>query len=152
MEIESELRQMRDLLEAQAKQLQEQQQKMNQLEEQLKASQPGLTAETPAATPVATAAPESAAPNSVGPVGPVTGAVAAAQPAQEKNPEEPASLHYKGVTITPGGFMAAETVWRQKALSADVNTPFNSVLLSMAHQTRMFPNLTLPVVSRDLAC
>jgi len=126
MEVESELRQMRDLLEAQAKQLHEQQQKMNELEERLKASEPGLTGDSPAAAPVATAAPESAAPSSVGPVGPVTGAVAAAQPAQEKNPDEPLALHYKGVTITPGGFMAAETVWRQKALSADVNTPFNS--------------------------
>ncbi|HEY6442894.1 MAG TPA: hypothetical protein VIY66_06090 [Candidatus Acidoferrales bacterium] len=127
IEIESELRQMRDLLEAQAKQLQEQQQKMNLLEEQLKASQPGLTAESPASAPVATAAPESAAPNSVGPVGPVTGAVAAAQPPQEKNPEEPTSIHYKGITLTPGGFMAAETVWRQKALAADVNTPLNGI-------------------------
>ena len=125
MEVESELRQMRDLLEAQSKQLQEQQQKMNELEERLKASQPGLITESPAPAAVAAASPGNAA-NSVGPVGPATGVVAAAQPAQEKNPDEPASLHYKGVTITPGGFMAAETVWRQKALSADVNTPFNS--------------------------
>ena len=35
----------------------------------------------------------------------------------------PASIAYKGVTLTPGGFMAAETVWRQKALGADINTP-----------------------------
>jgi hypothetical protein len=36
-------------------------------------------------------------------------------------------LHFKGITLTPGGFMAAETVWRQKALASDINTPFNSV-------------------------
>jgi hypothetical protein len=41
--------------------------------------------------------------------------------------ESPLALHYKGITITPGGFLAAETVWRQKALASDVNTPFNSV-------------------------
>ena len=41
--------------------------------------------------------------------------------------ESPAAIHYKGITITPGGFVAAETVWRQRALSADINTPFNSV-------------------------
>lgn len=136
MEVESELRQMRDLLEAQAKQLQEQQQKMNQLEEQLKASQPGLITESPVAASAA-ASPRDAA-NSVGPVGPVTGAVAAAKPSQEKNPDEPTSLHFKGITLTPGGFMAAESVWRQRALSADVNTPFNSVPFagsSMAHTT-----------------
>jgi hypothetical protein len=41
--------------------------------------------------------------------------------------ESPLALHFKGITLTPGGFMAAETVWRQKALASDVNTPFNSV-------------------------
>src|SRR5262249_53463512 len=41
--------------------------------------------------------------------------------------ESPLALHYKGITITPGGFIAAETVWRQHALGADVNTPFNSI-------------------------
>src|ERR1700741_5020359 len=44
--------------------------------------------------------------------------------------ESPAAIHYKGVTITPGGFVAAETVWRQRATSADINTPFNSVPFS----------------------
>jgi hypothetical protein len=129
MEVESELRQMRDLLEAQAKQLQEQQQKMNQLEERLKASQPGLI---PSAAPVAAAAPASTASAAVGPVGPVTGAVAA-EPPQGKGSDEPTSISFKGVTLTPGGFFAAESAWRQKALSADVNTPFNSVPYSGAN-------------------
>jgi hypothetical protein len=59
--------------------------------------------------------------------------VAAAQPAQKEDPDEPTSLHFKGVTLTPGGFFAAESAWRQKALSADVNTPFNSVPYSGAN-------------------
>jgi hypothetical protein len=41
--------------------------------------------------------------------------------------ESPLAIHYKGVTITPGGFLAAESVWRQKAMASDVNTPFNSI-------------------------
>lgn len=41
--------------------------------------------------------------------------------------DNPVALHYKGITITPGGFLAAETVWRQHALGADINTPFNSI-------------------------
>jgi hypothetical protein len=45
----------------------------------------------------------------------------------QKEIESPLSLHYKGVTITPGGFLAAETVWRSHALGADINTPFNSI-------------------------
>jgi hypothetical protein len=46
---------------------------------------------------------------------------------EEPKPIEPVALHFKGITLTPVGFAAAETVWRQRALSADVNTPFNSL-------------------------
>jgi hypothetical protein len=41
--------------------------------------------------------------------------------------ESPLALHYKGITITPGGFLAAETVTRTKAESADINTNFNGI-------------------------
>ncbi len=120
MEVAAELQQLRDLLESQAKQLQQQQARMELLEEQLKASAAAKTA--------LAADPANADPSGIGPV---TGVVASSNPSnlaasQDKKPDEPTSLHYKGVTITPGGFMAAETVWRQKALSADVNTPFGS--------------------------
>jgi hypothetical protein len=40
--------------------------------------------------------------------------------------ESPLALHYKGVTITPVAFFAAESVYRQRSLNSDVNTPFNS--------------------------
>src|SRR5260370_4863573 len=38
--------------------------------------------------------------------------------------ESPVSIHYKGITLTPGGFLAAETVTRTRATSGDINTPF----------------------------
>jgi len=41
--------------------------------------------------------------------------------------ESPLAIHFKGVTLTPGGFLAAETVYRNRALGSDINTPFNSV-------------------------
>jgi hypothetical protein len=41
--------------------------------------------------------------------------------------ESPATIHYKGITITPGGFLAAETVYRNRAASADINTPFTGI-------------------------
>ncbi len=41
--------------------------------------------------------------------------------------ESPMALHFKGVTLTPGGFLAGETVYRNRALGSDINTPFNSV-------------------------
>jgi hypothetical protein len=39
----------------------------------------------------------------------------------------PDVLHYKGITLTPGGFAAAETVWRAKATGGDIPTAFNAI-------------------------
>jgi len=39
----------------------------------------------------------------------------------------PTTIRFKGVNITPGGFIEAATVNRQRAESADINTPFNSI-------------------------
>jgi len=44
--------------------------------------------------------------------------------AEEKGPT---TIRFKGVNITPGGFIAAETVNRQRAESADINTQFNGI-------------------------
>lgn len=41
--------------------------------------------------------------------------------------ESPLAIHYKGVTITPGAFLAAETVTRQRGMGSDVNTPYASI-------------------------
>jgi hypothetical protein len=49
--------------------------------------------------------------------------------------EPPTTLHFKGVTLTPGGFFAAEFVRRSRALGADINTPFNSVTMPGASQS-----------------
>ncbi len=43
----------------------------------------------------------------------------------QKAIEEPTAIRYKGVTITPGGFLAGETVWRQRTLNADIYTNWN---------------------------
>jgi hypothetical protein len=40
--------------------------------------------------------------------------------------ESPLTIRYKGVEITPVGFFAGESVYRQRSLNSDVNTPFNS--------------------------
>ncbi len=44
-----------------------------------------------------------------------------------KEEKGPTTIRFKGVNITPGGFIAAETVNRQRAESADINTPFNAI-------------------------
>jgi hypothetical protein len=51
--------------------------------------------------------------------------------------ESPLAIHYKGVTITPGGFLAGETVWRSHALGADINTPFSTIPFDGAAQSHM---------------
>jgi uncharacterized coiled-coil protein SlyX len=49
--------------------------------------------------------------------------------------ESPLAIHYKGINITPGGFLAAEFVRRTRALAADINTPFNSLTMPGASQS-----------------
>lgn len=44
----------------------------------------------------------------------------------KKEVDSPMALHYKGITLTPGGFIAGESVWRQRALNADIYTPYNA--------------------------
>ncbi|MGC2327174.1 MAG: hypothetical protein WA604_10720, partial [Candidatus Sulfotelmatobacter sp.] len=51
--------------------------------------------------------------------------------------ETPMALRYKGITITPGGFLAAEFVRRSRALGSDINTPFNSLTMPGASQSNM---------------
>jgi hypothetical protein len=41
--------------------------------------------------------------------------------------ESPSTIHFKGMSLTPGGFLAAETVFRNRAASADINTPFTGI-------------------------
>lgn len=59
------------------------------------------------------------------------------QETQKAVSEPPTTLHFRGITITPGGFLAAETVWRSRALAADVNTPFNNITMPGASQSNM---------------
>ena len=138
--LENELQQLRDLLIAQSKQLQEQsdqlkaqQQKMDSLENQLNSSSAARSISTPTGAPgtstgepvsIPAAGPMATATVSSGSPAPTSGE---ASPAQGMDADGPNSIHFKGVTLTPGGFFAAETAWRGKALGADVNTPFNSV-------------------------
>jgi hypothetical protein len=53
----------------------------------------------------------------------------AVQDTQKKiiSAEAPSSIHYKGVNITPGGFLEAATVFRNRAVSGDINTPLTGI-------------------------
>jgi hypothetical protein len=45
----------------------------------------------------------------------------------KKEISSPSVLHYKGIGLTPGGFVAGETVWRSKATGGDIPTAFSSI-------------------------
>jgi hypothetical protein len=49
--------------------------------------------------------------------------------AEEKKAEEtgPPAIRYKGINMTPVGFLAAETVFRNRATSGDIPTPMNAI-------------------------
>jgi hypothetical protein len=63
--------------------------------------------------------------------------VSTLQEAQKSMSESPTALHFKGITITPGGFLAAESVYRTRGLGADVNTPLNTVPMPGASTTNL---------------
>ena len=46
----------------------------------------------------------------------------------KKQIESPDALHFKGITLSPtGSFIEAATVYHNRALAADINTPFSSI-------------------------
>jgi len=135
----SEMKQAIDAQQQQIKQLsdliQSRDQRIQQLEERLDQSQTVATqAQTKADTAVAQTAEQeqtvATLKNDVTDLkSGVTNSVLNLQETQKRigELESPLALHFKGITITPGGFMAAESVYRKRALGADINTPFNSV-------------------------
>ncbi len=57
----------------------------------------------------------------------VVGTIQDDQAKVKKAIESPDVLHYKGVTLTPGGYFAGETIYRTHATGADEPTPFNAI-------------------------
>jgi len=137
----SEMKQAIDAQQQQIKQLsdlvQSRDQKIQQLEQRLDQSQTVATqAQTRANTAVAQTAEQeqtvATLKNDVTDLkSGVTNSVLNLQETQKRigELESPLAIHFKGITITPGGFMAAESVYRNRALGADINTPFNSVFM-----------------------
>jgi len=51
--------------------------------------------------------------------------------------ESPLALHFKGVTLTPGGYLDATFTRRSRGLAEDAATPFNSITMPGAAQNTM---------------
>src|SRR5215831_14682584 len=119
-----EIEELRQLMREQAQQLAEQQKQLELLREQLSAARK-TDAVAPVADPSAVhvAAGEMAA--AVRPASSPSPTEASQE--KPKTEEAPTSIHIKGITLTPGGYFAAETVFRNRAASADINTPFTGI-------------------------
>jgi hypothetical protein len=63
--------------------------------------------------------------------------VVTVQDTQKNVAAPPTAIRVKGITITPGGFLAAESIYRTRALAADINTPFNSVTMPGASASQL---------------
>ncbi len=124
-----------------------QQQQIQQLNQQLQNQQQAQTSATSAASKAAAAqAPASQPQQTVADLKGVTALRTSAdtatpvaqgtEPAAKSELEGPLTIRFKGVSITPGGFVAAEFVRRSRALGADVSTPFNAVPLPGASQSK----------------
>ncbi|HXX14801.1 MAG TPA: hypothetical protein VEJ47_07840 [Candidatus Eremiobacteraceae bacterium] len=88
---------------------------------ELNSSVASLAASSAAASGAASSANPSAASNNPS-ANPMT--TSGAQGDEEKGP---LTIRFKGINITPGGFLAAETVNRTRAMSDDINTQFNAI-------------------------
>jgi hypothetical protein len=155
--VSKQLTELRKAIEAQQQQIltlgqqvQSRDQRIQQLEQKLDQSQASATQAQAAATQAQTKA-DSAASQSAEQAQTVTAlntkvtdlesnssnVVLSLQETQKTVQEQiqsPLAIHFKGVTLTPGGFLAAESVYRKRALGADINTPFNSVNMPGAGQ------------------
>jgi uncharacterized coiled-coil protein SlyX len=122
--MENELQQLRELLEAQSKQLQEQNEALKEQRHEMEAMQQNLRAVN---APLVN---EGALPASSLAAQPALSAGFVASPDEDK--PDAYQIRFKGITITPGGFMAAEVVYRQRAITNDVNTDFKGIPFSGA--------------------
>jgi len=129
--IETELQQMRDLLKAQTDQLEEQRAALSREEQKIQdlESRLHVTETNGAASGVmASGAPGS---GGSGPSGlfasPASGAAPAPNGQAAMNSDEPAAIRFKGISLSPGGFLAAESVSRTHADASDINTSLNGI-------------------------
>jgi hypothetical protein len=121
--LESQLAELRELLHTQAAEIAAQRRELAEMKAKLgTVKEEAVTAAVTAAVPAATAAVSA---DYVGDGG------------QDKKNESPLAIHFKGITITPNGFTAAETVYRNRSTQSDVNTAFTAVPYSASNLSRI---------------
>jgi TolA-binding protein len=148
--VESQIQSLRDDMQNQQGQIQQLKQQLSDRDQQLQQAQQAAAAAQAAATQAQQQAAQQSATltentqavsNLQGAVTDLKGNnVSIASTVQEeqakvqKQISNPDSIHFKGVTLSPtGSFLAAETVWRQKATGGDINTQFTGIPLNYSN-------------------
>ena len=129
-EIAAEMEQLRQALQSQQEELQLLKEELAKRDREIEAAREAAASANSKATEATVKASEAAATSAE--VKTTTTALGSSVATTGGQQEEkgPLSIRFKGVTITPGGFIAAETVNRQRGESADINTNFNAVPFS----------------------
>ncbi len=135
--MEGRMQELQSLLEEQAKQLREQSEQLQEEQAQIGSLKQQLMSSNMPSANVAVNPSSSAAPNAIGANGVVTSGVPGKTPDQTADEDQLASIRFKGITLTPGGYMAAETVWRNRAIGSGINSSFNSVPLPGNEQSHI---------------
>lgn len=134
-DLANEVHELRRMMETQQQQIQQLQQAVASRDKQISdlqsaTNQARSSAESAAASSAQSVQTVSALQSSVADIKVANTNVATTMQEEQKRIDEmiehPLAIHYKGVTITPGGFLAAESAYRQHAIGSDVNTPFTS--------------------------
>ncbi len=126
---QQQMQQMMDQLKSRDGQIQQLQQQVSQAQEKSESATSVATQQQAAVTTVQSEVSDLKANQ--------TSVALSLQETQKNLSEPPTTIHFKGVTLTPGGFLAAEFVRRSRALGADINTPFNSLTLPGASQSTL---------------
>ena len=141
--VEEEIQALRQELERQASQIESLQSGMAEKDEQLKKAQQAATEARAAAAraeAAATAQQQAVTENSAavttlqttvttlkGSQDTLTAKVTEETTKIKKSIESPTVLHYKGITLTPGGFLEGDTVFRSHATGGDIATGFSAI-------------------------
>ncbi|HKH97570.1 MAG TPA: hypothetical protein VJ999_00560 [Candidatus Sulfotelmatobacter sp.] len=135
---------LKDALAAQQQQIQQLTQQLQRQQALQEAQQAALNAaEKAPANP-----PKQIASLGIGGVNAINPVQQDAAPGQTPNPDDtpqtfnkqmegPITIHFRGINITPGGYVEAAFIRRSRALGADLPTPYNSLTMPGASQSQI---------------
>jgi len=142
-EIAAEMEELRQALQAQQEQLQMLKEELAKRDREIEAAREAAASANARATDASAKATEAV--NTTAEVKATTATLnstvadmAASKAAAEGEEKGPTTIRFKGVTITPGGFLTADTAFRTRATGGDLPTPLTSIpftAANLAHET-----------------